>query len=325
MAMMALSGLLGIDGVTVVNQVTDPETQMVTLQLAHAFDCAICPVCGHLSLSLHQNHPVLVRDMDLLEHICYLKFDKRRFDCRYCGKPFTEMLPFCEFYSRYTKRFEQYVFDVAKEHTIYRAAEQLKLGYQATEGIYYRQAKAYAARKEAESPPVEVIGIDEIALKKGHKDYVLVISDLTNKRILAILPDRLKETLVEWLSALPDEVKKSLRTVCLDMWEPYHLAVKEVLPDIDIVVDRFHVMQNLNDALTSARRILQSQADSETNKRLKGFRWTLVTNPENLSEEGQEKLQQMYEQAPELAQLHELREEFQAIFNDETIKLPEIA
>lgn len=266
--MIALSGLLGLPGVTVVDQVIDLETQTVTLQLAHEFDCAICPVCGHLSDSLHQNHPVSVRDLDLLGQICYLQFEKRRFDCNYCGIPFTEQLSFCEPYSRYTTRFEQHVFEVVKEHTISRAAEVLKLGYKATEGIYYRQAAAYAVRKDSECSPQEVLGIDEIALKKGHKDYVLVISDLTNKRVLAILENRLKETLVEWLNALENETKKHLRVVCLDMWEPYHLAIQEVLPEIDIVVDRFHVMQNLNNALSEARRTLQRQADKETSERI---------------------------------------------------------
>lgn len=276
MAMIALAGLLGLPGVTVVNQVTDLETQTVTLQLAHEFDYAICPVCGHLSDSLHQNHPVSVRDLDVLGQTCYLQFEKRRFDCDYCGIPFTEQLSFCKSYSRYTTRFEQHVFEVVKEHTISRAAELLKLGYKATEGIYYRQAAAYAIRKESSSFPQEVLGIDEIAMKKGHKDYVLVISDLTNKRVLAILENRLKETLVEWLNTLSNETKKQLRVVCLDMWEPYHLAIQEVLPEVDIVVDRFHVMQNLNRALNEARRALQRQADTDTKKHLKGFRWVKV-------------------------------------------------
>ena len=176
MAMIALSGLLGLPGVTLVNQVTDLETQTVTLQLAHEFDYAVCPECGHISNSLHQNHPVSVRDLDVLGQTCYLQFEKRRFDCDYCGLPFTEQLSFaeglqryvtaCEPYSRYTTRFEQHVFEVAKEHTIFRAAEVLKLGYRATEGIYYRQAAAYAVRKcakpsrasgDAECSRVEVL------------------------------------------------------------------------------------------------------------------------------------------------------------------------
>jgi transposase len=325
MSLLALSGLLELSGVRLIAYTINAEMKTVTFHLSHEFDYAICSECGHVSNSLHQNHSVLIRDLDILEYTCYLQFEKRRFDCDTCGLPFTEQLSFCESYSRYTTRFEQHVFEVAKEHTISRAAEVLKLGYRATEGIYYRQAATYAVRKEAESSSVEVLGIDEIALKKGHKDYVLVISDLTNKRVLAILKNRLKETLVEWLNAMENEMKAHLRVVCLDMWEPYHLAIQEVLPAVDIVVDRFHVMQNLNSALNDTRRTLQRQADEETKSRLKGFRWVLVTNPENLTPEGQAKLKQMYQEVPELAQLHQLREEFRGIFNDLTIKRPEIA
>jgi len=89
-------------------------------------------------------------------------------------------------------------------------------------------------------PPCPTLGIDEIALLKGHRDYLAVISARDQSgmlHLLAILPDRLKTTIVAWLKALPDAVRERITTVCTDMWEGYVNAVEEVLPSAQIVIE----------------------------------------------------------------------------------------
>jgi transposase len=64
----------------------------------------------------------------------------------------------------------------------------------------------------------------------------------------------------------------------MDMWSPYRTAVERHLPQADIVADRFHVTQNLNRAVTKARRDIQREAPAEIKECLKGSRWVLVKN-----------------------------------------------
>ena len=87
-------------------------------------------------------------------------------------------------------------------------------------------------------------------------------------------------------------------------------AVKNKVPHAEIVADRFHVVKNLNKAVTKARRDIQRTADEETKECLKGSRWVLVTNEENLSNKGRQKLAEVYETSPELKQLHQGLPEF---------------
>jgi transposase len=87
------------------------------------------------------------------------------------------------------------------------------------------------------------------------------------------------------------------------------------LPNARRVVDRFHIMKNLNDALTKARRIIQKDADEKTKELLKGCRWLLVKNRENLSEEQEKQLADMLKASPELKQCYELKEAFRDLFN----------
>jgi len=111
-----------------------------------------------------------------------------------------------------------------------------------------------------------VLGIDEISLNKRYKQYVLVISDIERKCILAILPDREKKTLVKWIQDLSYSQKKAIKYVSIDMWKPYAQAIRAKLPRSILVVDRFHVMKQLNERMNQVRRRLQNK-DAE-NKEL---------------------------------------------------------
>jgi transposase len=158
------------------------------------------------------------------------------------------------------------------------------------------------------------LNIDEIAQEKGHGNFVLVLSAPEEGYVLDVLPDRERKTLEKWLDGLSPEVKKAIKTVNLDMWEPYTLAVKAKLTQARIVVDRFHVMKNLNHCLTLARREIQRTASDEIKEQLKGSRWALVKNEKDLNDKQRAKLETVYQVSPELKVCHQLKEQFRAIF-----------
>lgn len=158
------------------------------------------------------------------------------------------------------------------------------------------------------------MNIDEIALEKGHGNFVLVLSAPEEGYVLEVLPNRERKTLENWLEGLVPEVKKAIKIVNLDMWEPYTLAIKAKLPQARIVVDRFHVMKNLNHCLTLARREIQRNASDEVKEQLKGSRWVLVKNQKDLNEKQRTKLESLYQVSPELKFCHQLKEQFRTIF-----------
>jgi len=133
-------------------------------------------------------------------------------------------------------------------------------------------------------PIVKMLCFDEIAQHKGHGSYRLVISAPELGIILDVLKERTKEALEAWLDQRGVEWCAQIEVCCADMWDAYHEAAQAKLPNARRVVDRFHVMKNLNDALSKARRNIQNQADETTQALLKGCRWWLVKNKENLDE-----------------------------------------
>ena len=100
-------------------------------------------------------------------------------------------------------------------------------------------------------PFVKVLCFDEVTLHKGHGHFLLVISAPELGVILDVLPDRQKSSLEKWLDERGKAWREHVEVCCADMWDAYHEAAAAKLPNAKRVVDRFHVMKNLNDALTN--------------------------------------------------------------------------
>lgn len=307
-----LTALLDLADFVVVGHEQDSEYERLFLFCAARYDWALCPDCGTLSRQVHQYERRVVRDLAAWGMACYLEFEQRRFKCEVCGVPFSERLVEIEPWRQHTRRYEGYILAQYQQATISQIARNEGLGYKAAQGIFYRQAEQATA--DQTSPPVTRLGVDEISLKKGHKHFVLVISDLTRGVILAVLEDRLAESFEGWLMQWSAEERAAIREVSIDMWLPYRATAEKCLPNAQVVADRFHVMQNLNRAVTEARRTLQREADPDTKQQLKGSRWLLVKNEEQLSEEEQALLAALYELSPDLAKLHRAKEAFRDIF-----------
>ncbi len=91
---------------------------------------------------------------------------------------------------------------------------------------------------------LDVIGLDEISLKKGHRDFIAVVTGRIDDKtvILGVLPDREKETVKQFLQSIPRHLRQTIHTVCCDMYDGFVNAAKEVLGKrVHIVSDRFHV------------------------------------------------------------------------------------
>jgi len=162
---------------------------------------------------------------------------------------------------------------------------------------------------------VKVLCLDEITLHKGHGHYYLVISAPELGLVLDILPDRRQESLAAWFDQRGPQWCAGVEVYCADMWDAYHTTARAKLPNARPVVDRFHVMKNLNEAVSQARRTIQRQADKATQALLKGCRWLLVKNREHLTEEERQKLDAMLAASPQLHRCYELKEAFRAWFN----------
>ena len=288
------------------------DQEVLHLWCAHREEIALCTHCGVLSTAVHQEEQRCIRHLDVWGKKTFLHFMARRFHCEGCGHTFTEELPFVEAHRRQSIGFEKHVYKSCLGSTCKAVAVREALSHSTAKEIFNR----WAALKEkcSVAGSTRVLGIDEISLKKRHKQFVLVISDIAGKCILAVLPDREKQTLEHWIDTLSPQERKSIRFVSIDMWAPYHQAARNKLPHAKVVVDRFHVMKQLNTRLTQLRTEYQKGLSPEMRSVIKGSRWILVRNRCELSSREEEQLTKILELCPELRTLYLLKEEFRRIF-----------
>jgi transposase len=299
-----LSELLGLPGMRVTHFAIErqDETQYLHLFCEHEYDVAICPRCQVVASGGYDHQDRCVRHLDIWEMKTLLHFPKR---------PFTENLTWIEPKRRQTQAFEVHIYERSKKTPRKHVALEEGLHESTVLKIFKRQAK-----KRVKAPlqqRVWALGVDEISLRKGHKHYALVLSDLGRRCVIDVLPNRQKDTFETWLNNLSEAERKAIKVVSMDMWRPYRSAAKAKLPHAQIVADRFHVMKQLNHQINLLRRALQRKAEGPLAEALKGSRWILLKKRSELKAEEEEKLQVIFEASAELRAIYLLKEEFRTI------------
>ena len=170
--------------------------------------------------------------------------------------------------------------------------------------------------------PFATLGIDEIALLKGHRDFVAVISAQTEQgdlHVVAVLPDRLQATVVAWLKTIPDAHRERITTVCTDIWDGSITAVQAVLPTATIVIDRFHVARQYRAAVDELRkqevRRLRKELPKDAVDDLKHTLWPFRKRAADLDDAEQARLDGLLAYSPALTLAYTLREELTTIFD----------
>ena len=145
-----------------------------------------------------------------------------------------------------------------------------------------------------------------------------MIIDHTNQRVLEILEDRDKATVLAYLKKGKESgLLAQVEEVTVDMWTGYVEAAREAFGNkVRITIDRFHVMKNFQEQMDAARRKLQRELPEEAAKALKGFRWLWLTNWENLDSNQRSELLELKALLPGLGQLRDLRDALREIFED---------
>jgi len=169
---------------------------------------------------------------------------------------------------------------------------------------------------------ISIIGIDEIALKKGHQSYVTVISAKNNDGqlyVIAVLDGGSKDSVKAFLESIPAHIKKTIKSVCTDMYDGFVNAAIEVFGAHSVVIDRYHVAKLYRKPLDKLRikemARLKKVLDENEYGKLEGMMWILRKKHECLSDADKEKLQLLYHYSPELKKAHRYALKLTQIFN----------
>ncbi len=298
------------------------SAQVLLIEVESTLTTTTCRRCGRTISDFHgSDQPIQLRHLPILGSAVYIRIRPKRFRCPYCDDhpTTTQRLAWYTPKALHTIAYEQHLLTQLVNSTIEDVCQKEETTPDAVLGTLDRWLAAEV--EWANVPPFAILGIDEIALKKGHRSFVVIVSArLPDERlvVLAVLPDRTKATLVSWLHDVPPQVRHQIRTVCTDLWEAYISAVREELPQACIVIDRFHVAKHYRDDAETLRKQelkrLRKELPKEQAEQLKNTMWPFRKRWEELEEAEEERLRQLFEQAPRLKQAYELREALTTIF-----------
>lgn len=282
-----------------------------------------CRRCGRLLTEAYGvDEARLLRHLPILGRVVYLRIQPKRFRCPSCDDhpTTTQRLDWYDPKALHTKAYERQLLVQLVNSTFSDVSAKEDVTEDAILGVLDRWIARSVDWDSIE--PFSTLGIDEIALLKGHRDFVAVLSaqtDSGNVQVLAVLPDRLKATVVAWLKSMPATIRSRIRTVCTDMWEGYINAVEEMLPTATLVVDRFHVAQHYRDGVDKLRkqevRRLKRELPQAAQEQLKHTLWPFRKRAAKLEAEEQTRLEALLAASPALQQAYSFREELTTIFD----------
>ena len=307
---------------------TELKKREIVITVESTRPYAICSRCGEKTFDFHSyDDPIRLRHLPILEQRVFIELRPKRYRCPTCDDHPTTTQQ-CDWYeprSPHTKAFDQSLLRQLINSTVSDVARKQGVSYDAVLGAIKRGVARSVNWGEFTS--LKVIGMDEIALRKGHRDFVVIVTlrrgdgDIA---LLGVLPDRKKETVAAFLCSIPPELRASIERVCTDMYEGYTNAVKEQIAQARMVIDRFHVAKAYRECADKLRkselRELKQELEDDEYKLLKGTMWPFRRNAADLEPEQEQAVSLLLECAPDLRKAYDLREELSAIFDAEHTK-----
>ena len=290
-----------------------------------------CQGCGReIARSHGYGQPITVRHLSVLGHPTHITIYPKRFLCPHCSTPehkvtTTQVLSWQALRSPLTRAYEEHVLLLLVNSTIEDVSQKEHLPYDTVLGVLERRISSKVAWDEFDA--LGVIGIDEIARRKGHRDFLAIITARTADgkiHLLTVLPDRQKQTVQAFLDSIPSHLRRTVRTVCTDMWDGYVNAVHESFDSdpeckVEVVIDRFHVAKQYHKAADNLRKKemkrLKRQLSETEYRELKGVMWLFRRRWKDLEPEKQTRLKRLFELAPDLKHAYQFREQLTDIFD----------
>jgi transposase len=297
-------------------QVTGSQVDLVALRVdisvGYTLPEALCPECGKTCPIHDKRQERTWRHLDTMQFKTFVKSQIPRIECPE-HKVLSIQVPWAEDHSRFTALFERLAIDVllaCSNQT--RAKDLLRISWDEVHHIQEKAVKRGLGRREQEIMPY--LGVDEKSFLRGH-EYATILADIGNTRVLDVVRDRKEESLKELLRVLSQPQKMSVKAVCMDMWEPYANAVKEDLPEAEVVHDKFHISGYLNTAVDKVRRKENRSLMKEGSSLLTKTKYMWLKNPKGWSDDEKARFLGLKTEGLKVARAWAIKETFGEIWS----------
>ena len=266
-----------------------------------------CPNCHDTNFIQHGVKTRKVRDLNEFGKLVGLIVNGHRYRCKSCGSTWVDSYKTFEDSARITNRMRDYIIDKCLSDTFTSISKELDISVPAIEKIFAKYIEVMESKRQLVAP--RVLGMDETMLNGIYRGMFV---DVEHGLILDMTRDRKLRTVKQWLANLPEKERTECATI--DMWGSYKDALTMEMPNVFIIIDKFHVIKHLNEALDTIRKKYTSELSEKERRHIKGNRWLLLRNCEDLDLSQQARLHFLLCSYPKFKEPHTIKENFRNIY-----------
>jgi transposase len=270
-----------------------------------------CPLCGSVLPAYRFGHrPYHIADLPIRMKPVIVLAHRRRYRCRACTSTFLDQLPSIHPQHDATCRLVSYIESQSLQlaATFTNLAQSVGISDKLVRNIF--QAHIERLEREYVIQTPRYLGMDEIYLEDAP---YCVLTDLQRHAALDLLPKRDMKTVKSWLAQL--QSPENIEALSIDLWNPYRLSAREMLPHVVIVADKYHVLRMINEVVETVRKSFRTSLPSPQQRQLKQDRKILLKRAKDLTEQQRLILEAWTGTYPLLHDLYALKEEFYGIYD----------
>lgn len=248
-----------------------------------------CSGCGRKFPRCYDRPWGRLRDLDISRHRVYLWLPRYRVRCPRCGVRRVDS-GIARSRARCTRRFERWLFRLTNGMTVKEVSKLTGVDWETVKDAEIRYILGLLRKRNLDG--ITDLGIDEVSEKKGYR-YLTLVTDLNARRVIWVGRGRDRAVLRKFFHWFGKKRTRRVRCVVIDMHDPYELEIRKRCPRAKLIYDHFHVIKPLSLAIDNIRRRLQSELPPEGRRYLKGSRYLLLRNREDLTRKQHVRLQDL--------------------------------
>jgi transposase len=256
----------------------------------------------------HGTRQQLVHDLPAHGKRVGILLTRTRYRCQECGQTFLQRVMEVDDGKQMTNRLIRFIEQESLKRTFTSVAGAVGVDEKTVRNLFAAYVERLDKTVRFETP--ERMGVDEVHLLKKPR---FVMTNLTEKTIIAVLAERTKKVVLAHMKAMPD--RERVKVVTMDMWRAYADAARDSFPNATVVVDKFHVVRMASHAMEVVRKEQRGSLEAKFRRKLMHDRFILLRRPKDLDDEQRATMAGWFLQFPKLAEAYRLKEAFYDIWD----------